>query len=509
MRFSMIHDVQFPMDGGVIRAYRGLQYGMFGRISLGIALLFCILGVPSLASAQTSPPSAELLPAPPANWRGASVSADTARMLPGHLDFRRYDTPEHCLRALLHVQSHLYRHNEEDTLQFNAAADTFATVAVDTGRFCYTKLNVATVSIDQLGALIRLQLALDADSDARAAEDRLLSMKLPDADRARALYEVGMAYIQARPMRVESAQRIIAQVDSIGKSMNLFRIQLHAALLTQWERRFNVAEMRKEGESILAIAENSSITERGEGLIPIVNGYRSYAAAVSYEEGRAAVRPLTSRITEIIAPIENGEVLSFLQFGLFRPEEIRDQLVGNTMSPLSAKWTINGDSNAQRPLNGRVTVVVQVQQNYEEFGAYSILRRLATKYGSQGLDIVLVTNNLGYSPGSLVQSAEEEVKSMETFFIQFQKIPATIFVQETQFETRSDGMRLPKPTEFQKSYPGFLLVDRNEKIQLIEFAGIKLDAEAEIDAYVKRAVSGDVVGKSVKSSEGTTLQMEK
>ncbi len=109
--------------------------------------------------------------------------------------------------------------------------------------------------------------------------------------------------------------------------------------------------------------------------------------------------------------------------------------------------------------------------------------------------MVLVAQSRGYTPGSLVQTPDEEAKSLERYFLDFYKIQAALLIQESEFTTRGDGVRFALASQFQKDYPfPMMLVGRDGAIQWV--GSIQPDEEAMLDAYVKRALTGTTAAKA-------------
>jgi hypothetical protein len=316
-------------------------------------------------------------------------------------------------------------------------------------------------------------------------------MDLSPDDRTRALTVIAMAYIHATPTRWNDARRIIATIDSGGASLNVLRAKVHAALQQQWARQFNTEEMLKEGEIVMSLASSASVAQRLAMAADLIFVFGYTAEALEYEKGVRATQSLIDRTRAILAPVDSGKYLNLFNELVANYYEKRlYQLVGNPLPAITPKWTINGGSKPQPPRAGRVTLVVPLDISRDKIAAYAILRRLADKYGPQGLDVVLVKQNLGYSRGSLVQTPEEELKSMETLYIKFQKIPATILVEETHFVHLPDGRRIPQRTPFFAANPleSAWLVDRNGVVRWVSRRGVALDEEAQIEAYVKACV---------------------
>ncbi len=180
-------------------------------------------------------------------------------------------------------------------------------------------------------------------------------------------------------------------------------------------------------------------------------------------------------------------------------------------------WTINGGENPQRPRMGRVTVVAVVSgpdrdirpgKPPQEFSTYAVLRRLADRYGSRGLDVVLLTQTRGYSVGSLVQTEEEELKSMEDLYFKWQKIPATLLVNKTTFNKLPDGRFIPNLTPWMKNFgSGVLIVDQKGVIRWFTY-GV-YEAESQIDAYIESLLASGAAIRSANTGTEAITQINK
>jgi hypothetical protein len=165
--------------------------------------------------------------------------------------------------------------------------------------------------------------------------------------------------------------------------------------------------------------------------------------------------------------------------------------------PDSAYWYSAASTQPGKPardtLNaGRITLIVPVSHNCGEacYPQYAALRRIHDRYASQRFDIVLMDNTAGYSPGSGVQTPDQEAAAARNYFFDFLKLPASaLMVEVTPFTRRQDGTRVNGQTEFDERYatptpvgplrPAALLVGPDGTLRWIALLGTPWDGSIE------------------------------
>ncbi|HWZ57813.1 MAG TPA: hypothetical protein VNW46_02465 [Gemmatimonadaceae bacterium] len=417
----------------------------------------------------------------------AGAAADTGRMQPGHRDYRQYDLPEMCQRAVWNVQAVTWRDPvERDTLAHLPSTDTLPTAAVAAGRACMAQLATQRVEPRDLFSLMQLALMVGDDAQAGAITARRLALARDVTERAEVMLETVRSYVHAQPPRVAAVTEWMRRLDAVSAAEPPARraqLSAHASMLRYTRYTFDRPAMTREAEAIIMTYHLLSPGERQSALDAIGGAYEALADVALYENP-SALENIERRAQQDAVPDSVGW-----------PKWSAAHL-GQPAGPLTATYRYYQADSGVRPARGRVTLFFHVSQNCTGRGgacypeAPGVLRRLARKYRAAGLDIVLLMKTDGYSRTSGPQTLQEEAASAKQYFLHYLGLPADLFIVETQFTRRPDRRLDAVPVSFGQPYAKahLVLVGRDGTIQLL----IKSHqpSETELDAYVRRAVGG-------------------
>jgi hypothetical protein len=131
----------------------------------------------------------------------------------------------------------------------------------------------------------------------------------------------------------------------------------------------------------------------------------------------------------------------------------------------------------------------------------AMLKRVYDRFHSRGFDILLILKTQGFSWSSPPLTPEEEAKTIEWYYRGYLKLPFNIMVDVTPFTVRDDGIREPGQIAFEREYslPSQAIIGRDGRIFSQWFG---LESEAQMNAFIEKALDAHVDGKAVGDSGG-------
>jgi hypothetical protein len=416
----------------------------------------------------------------------ATITTDTGAFAPGNKDFTRFTTPGQCLGAV-GVASDLLRrsvatqvsHVLEDSA---AAGDPLPAGAVAVAQACLARLTTSGTAAGDLPDFFRLALLAGNDSVARTAVARQLALATDAASRAAVLQDAIDGYLDAEPAHVAAAESVAAQMDALGKTMTVERLNGHQSLLQFARRKFDEPHMRQEAERIIAIGQEVPATTIQLGKEAVFWAYAALGE-IAYLEHPDSVMAITARAKRDLGrfgPMPNGIPVHLLillkDFSTLSLPVIRnnllpfnaDQYAGRSLPPLAATYWFPKAPTSWPPGNGRPSLIVYggwmmnrcardddgildgpLFRGYGCRELYTYVPLWAKKYGDQ-LAITLVSQTGGRAARSAELSPAQEADSLRWFFLDHLELPVTVGVVEASVKTLPvfDGRQFRTDTSF-------------------------------------------------------------
>jgi hypothetical protein len=422
------------------------------------------------------------------------ASADSVRMVTGHVVYDRYETPAACVAAARLETRLIWRvYRARDTLPYDPEHDTIPTRATLAARRCAAVAPAETVPRD-LRSRMQLQLILGDDSAASATVARRMADASSDRARAGVWSDAVHDYLMARPMRLAAAQAAARALDRIGHSAYRERADAHVMLGSHALQSFDTAAMRRESDALLALAAMLSPAERDE-----------IASAVSY-----AYAPLAFRYWQFRDPAHVPTLLrefraaaKRLRGGRVMPPPMEDavaQLRARFAVPvdtLTGAFWYNAGPSSRRPKVGVVSLYVFAQDYAgDDAGAraplYAMIRRLHAKYGA-ALDIVMLAKTSGYFRDTRLSTPADEADAARRYFLDYLELPVTVMMDIAPVTKLPDGRRVVGAVAFERQFPGApaVVIGRDGRLVLYPVLYRAPDLwgmEAEVNAYIDRAI---------------------
>lgn len=397
----------------------------------------------------------------------AAITTDTGDFAPGHRDFARYATPLQCLegarlrrdvsRRTLEAQASL------DTLRLTPERDTLPAGAVAVARACGARFTAAGTAVAELPALLELAVLGGNDSLAQTVLTRRLAVAPTDSARRQVFLETLDVYLQAEPARIQAADALVARMDALGRPALVARTDAHARLLHFGEAHMDRAQMRREGERVIALVHDMTPAE--------VTQFGGNAVVTTFEDLMAIARVDHPDSIPMVAQRFQQEVRrpSWTEF-LKKPEfqGIEFAMLDSAISYLGGGpvnsgaptprvqaefWFPAGDT--VQPAPGYVSLIVNsvrggnclysLDQNFgsdycNDGGRIALLRRWLRQYRATGLRVTVVVPDYGYVLMRGPEPPATVAQVFKKYFLDYLRLPVTLAVQ-----TPAVAINVPAP----------------------------------------------------------------
>lgn len=378
--------------------------------------------------------------------------------------FGRYASGWECTRVSGWSENRFWRDKRPDTIYRARTGNPTQRSSVANVRKCLAKFNLSsTAQRDILGLMEAL---VDAEQstqvDAAAAKLASTAATMPVSAKAWILYQISNVYIGAAQPKLPQAQKYIAQLDAMGAAAAPERMLAHKDLADAARFRDSIPLWDKELAAALAASKQMTGDTRKEYAYVSANIYLGIADLKGrVNDPQSAIKAIETARAELI-PLR-ASIAQYLK-GAERPYT----LMGQSAPPVQAtKWFNTNGSNIH-PAPGKPALLVHVSKNCGSYcyTSYSVLRRLVTKFESQGLDVVLMTRTSGYHRNRLVRP-DSEIVFVDDYFTNFLKFPLNLAVWQVPFGKRDDGKLTILSAPNNEAYPGSaFIIDSKGAIRL-------------------------------------------
>jgi hypothetical protein len=421
------------------------------------------------------------------------------------LDVATYTNVDDCIAAVIRVADSV-RNMEQtlpDTMPLSGDGDwatrPLVPAAGAVAKRCGARLTSDNVSADNFIPAMSLLLMTNRDNDADAlAKKRLSAIPMSAAkDKMYILDSLVNVYLAARPVRLEQADRVIAQIEKLGTQVPWLMLTRDYARVLRVARLVgDTARARAIAQKIVAQPEKlSEVERRGPDFKGLVG---EVSLAILYLEHHR-VRDSLLRSTEAYVDLAQAywkKTLYGEKFGI---------PLGEQAPRIQADWWFPPTNNDTiRPRRGHITLISFLRSDcYENADCMNrevTMRRLAQRFPL--LDITIVAGTHGTFGGN-IRSPQEEAKLQVKLWREYYKIPATIAVENVPY------WRLPDPDRrridqnegnadryrFGEKYvpASDILIDENGKI--VYWGNLHRESEADyaelIDILIHRIQSGN------------------
>jgi hypothetical protein len=411
-----------------------------------------------------------------ASWAVSSATAAAQDPAPrGDDPYAFYTIPGECVQAARRVEQRVWRGRRSDTVYQAPAGNPFTADAREAAAACVAHFSLAAVAERDLMGLGEAYLAAGQDAQADSAFARMLALAAshPRDDRAWRLTWIVNAYVNARPSRIDAAQRYAAVLDTMTNSVAVQRAMVHQAILARAMIMDSLPLVTRE----LARASAASDALSGDPLhewvmLPVQTALNGAQLAVRMDQPDSAGHIL-ERAQRTLEPVNRGAAATLgrtaQSLGVYRVPA----------PPIAAEfWFNTGDARPVRPASGHISLLIFVDADCGAtcFPAYATLRRLAQRYQPTGLDVTLVAQTNGFYHEQLVPKPADEASLLRGFFLDTLALPGALAVSATNFGRRDDGHRTVDARPNLEQYaigaiPQAVVVDARGRVRLVTDIG--------------------------------------
>jgi hypothetical protein len=331
----------------------------------------------------------------------------------------------------------------------------------------------------ELRSLFELELYRGNDTAAITAAEQYLKAQ-PQDEYPWAIAQIVRDLLAARPMRLATAETMMARLDSLGDLALEPRYIAHNQLNIISENRFDIPRMEQEGWILYRLRRQMTPPQLRDGEMHgnARGGYERFLATGARRPLRFTGAPNSWDVLKEMLDIEVTRS-STLREAVFRvvqtamakgmdSTDIQEQLrlitrnpslgfarLGNSVLPLRATFWFSAPGDTIWPRKNHVTVLIRRNAGMAGIKSDATIRHLRQRFGDT-LDIVIYTPTVGFFRDSRPLSPTEEAEKLRWYYLDYLKLPiSALAVRETKFTKRPDGRRVAqRPVD---DYFGFLL----------------------------------------------------
>jgi len=388
--------------------------------------------------------------------------------------FVRYSTPGQCEQAAIRLHRTYWRDKRQDTVVYAPATDSVPGPVVQAARACAARFTVAGVQERELLDLAQLYTIANQDDLAQAAIDRLLRAQAarPARERGWTLHLMSASLLDARPTRIEAARKYRSQLDALGTPVAIWRLYAYTKLANHLTSLNNRAAAIAAARTALAASKQMDRNDRLDFVSNLVGAYATLAEPLALEQPASATLALFDTVNADLLPLRpaGSPDLEALK-GVIATARAPYSLYGSTGPQLRAARWYNTQGDSIRPRRGKVSLLVFAHPSIPNYQMYATVRRLHSKYGSAGLDIVVLASTYGYFRNQPTSSPLTEADRVGHYYVEFLRLPAAVAVEQTRFSNRStDGRRMNEIVANSQSYSrggNGVLVDKQGRVRMV------------------------------------------
>lgn len=424
----------------------------------------------------------------------AAVSAASAQSSTKD-QFARYETPGQCEQAAIRLKKLFWRDKRPDTVVYAPATDSVPAPVVQAARACASRFSVAKVPERELLNLAQLYTWARQDDLAQAAIDRLLKAQANAApvDRGWTLELLSTSLLEARPTRMTTAEKYLAQLDALGAPAATWRMFTHTAFANYAITVNDEATANSEARAALAASAQMSHDDRLDWAGAIIDTYDALAQPVSILRGGHAALAVFDTATSDVLPLrpegsrEQRGLRSGIEWGRL-PYTLYDS-AGAALD--ATRWYNTESDTVRRPRPGKVSLLVFVSGSCGGncYPMYATVRRLQAKYGP-GLDVIFLATTYGFFRSQPVVSPAAERDSTASYFVNFLKFTVPFAIQETTISHLPDGRMTYGPTSNHTNYGrgrDGVLIDKRGTVVMVDT--LAPDRERVWTAQIQKALN--------------------
>jgi hypothetical protein len=436
---------------------------------------------------------------PAAAQSAAVVSSSTAALDSATAKLSAARTPAACVdavraersaaQAALTQASVMRAEREARTEQITT---TYRAHAAD----CAKQFSAESVALKDFESLVLLYRIAKLDANVDATYARRIDKASSPAARDSALQSAITYYgdIYATPGRIAIGEQYAARIDTLRDVSTALKVRAHVQMVDPYP--ISAPEARRHTERALAAARALTAAERRSSRAYVIglttaadlemSDWHPERAIALLEEGVAALHDDTAAR----ARANLKELTQALQ---------RYQLVGKPaaaiavdywLTPAAAVSTAKTPSQRNVPLTGGVALLEFTSPSCVWCReGYPVMRRMHTKYESQGARLMFVSGLEGdaYDKPATVP---EELAYRRKYWIENDSVTFPIGIIETAETKNPDGSTRREDPPIYKAYgvsgfPGYVFVDRRGIVRYVQ-AGHTRDLEARFSAILER-----------------------
>jgi len=275
-------------------------------------------------------------------WLAAMIPA--AASAQDYAGYARYQTPGQCLQLVNRLDRLYWRDKRRDTVAYAPERDSVVESAAQAGRACGARFSVADTDTRDLLDLATLDLLVHRDADAYAAFGRLMQTKAdsPAVVRAWTLYQWMTSLIRSRPLKLQYARNVAAQIEALGPEAATWRQAAHRDLAQYAMMIYDPALAKSEAEAAVQAGSEMNKFDRVDAPQDLIEAYAALAEAVNILQGAPQAVAVFEKALADVLPLRLPESPEQgMLAGMVRASQQAYKQIGTPAPPLSGQFWFN------------------------------------------------------------------------------------------------------------------------------------------------------------------------
>ncbi len=368
-------------------------------------------------------------------------AADTGRLVWGHAEFMRYDRASMCNRTIDEVDRQYTRIFIKDTvLESIRGSKEYSpkihNSAIETVKRCIAHLQLNEQTNDQLWAVARIYMVIGEKQKSKEVVERVIATGINRSEKIELKLQAIEMYLNYSADYLPHVYYFVNLIRSEEPVSHVARFKVDFLMSNFYFILYNPDSVLHYTNSAIESLEKMNLEEMDS--IPAFDPFSLQINIANINGDIPMQERILDRAKELVSNWKSGlgeRFITATSSGIDRKKTVYSK---KTNSFESAIWE-NYDG-VPRPLIGKPSLFVVISHNCGGGCAsrFSAIKRLKRTFGDS-LDIVLITQTMGYAPGTGPLTPSEEGKIAAKFLKEIHDLPFTLLVDESPTHKMPDG----------------------------------------------------------------------
>lgn len=368
-------------------------------------------------------------------------AADTGRMTWGHADFKGYDRAAMCNRTLDEVdRQHTRIYIKDTVLESVRGSKEYSrkvhSSAVDAVKRCISHLQLDEQTPDQLWAVARIYMVIGEKQKSRDIAERAIATGINRDEKIALKIQAMQMYLNYGSDYMPHVYYFANQLRSEEPVSYFARFEVDFTMASVYYVLYNPDSVIRYANSAIESLEKMTLEQRDS-----VSAFGPFSLQIEVANINGDI-PLQERILERSRVLVSDWRSGFgerIILATSRGIDIKKTVYNRKASSFESEIWENYDG-VPRPLLGKPSLFVLISHNCGRSceSRFNPIKRLKQTFGDS-VDIVLITQTMGFAPGTGPLEPAEEGKVAAKFLKDVHGMPFTLLVDESPTHKIPDG----------------------------------------------------------------------